>query len=1067
MELEYRWDCAPRLTSGVVMRPKTFLRSGLAGVLVGLLTLFTPTVLAQERPQILRIDLEGTNVVVTARVPAGLRKLTLESRARLGAGTWVPRTVARLDGSGTDWTFRLPRTAQYEMLRVRADLSEPFPLAFYQGTNDFFGPPGSSANREVFLGPVETMAGGATDTSGGRAVVESDIWKVQGDTLYFFNQYRGLQVIDIANPEAPQLRGALSLPATGEQMYLIEPYAILLTRECNGSPEKSSVVVVDTSLTPPRAIQKLTVEGSIQESRLVGKALYVASETYRPVLPSDPKLGTTWEWGTFVSSFDLADPSAPLAKGSLWFAGSGNVVTATDRLLFVATRDPANGWHSFIQIIDITDEHGAMTARGKISPRGQVPDKFKMNLAGDVFTVVSESWTDRTQWTSVLENFSLTNPQAPAALGSVTIKAGERLFATRFDGNRAYVVTFQRIDPLFVVDLSDPRQPRVAGEVEVPGWSTYIHPLGNRLVTIGIDNVNGWRVAVSLFDVQDPGKPKLLSRVPVGENYSWSEANTDEKAFGILPEVGLLLVPYQGYTTNGYASRVQLIDLGATNLTARGTIDHTLVPRRATVHRDRVLSLSGRELLALDASNRDRPLLKGSLELAWRVDRVVMHGEHLLQLAATSWDTAESLVRVAATGAPDRILSTLPLGPWPILGTTIQDGQLLVLQGKTEWWWPVEAGGEVQPPTEKNLSLTVLDLSALPTLKTTARLELATQPLGWGTDWKPLWVQPGLLVWSGGGGYWGWWGRGGLLVADFARIGGFWGSWYGNPGGRLIAMDVTDLRAPRLKSDFNLITSDRRNFSPAFTASGKVFLSHEASEFSAGLVPPNYRPASPVITQDPTTGLPVTNEVPVGTWVQKHYLDVVDFADPAEPTLRPACSLPGRLNGLSHNGEMLYSVGSRFDPVKWTTDSNEWLAASAYDGVAAHLVDFLALPQTWPHPLLIQGTYALLARPAESTDGKHVLETWTLSGSGQFVRVGATQLGSPAQNLAILGNLLAVQGSGEVSLYNASQPAALSLLRKQEVSACLWFDLTFATGSLEKGLWLPLSDFGTLKIPLP
>lgn len=99
--------------------------------------------------------------------------------------------------------------------------------------------PGSSANREVFLGPVEAMAGGATDTSGGRAVVESDIWKVQGDTLYFFNQYRGLQVIDIANPEAPQLRGALSLPATGEQMYLIEPYAILLTRECNGSPEKA------------------------------------------------------------------------------------------------------------------------------------------------------------------------------------------------------------------------------------------------------------------------------------------------------------------------------------------------------------------------------------------------------------------------------------------------------------------------------------------------------------------------------------------------------------------------------------------------------------------------------------------------------------------------------------------------------------------------------------------------------------------------------------------------------------------------------------------------------------
>jgi uncharacterized secreted protein with C-terminal beta-propeller domain len=59
----------------------------------------------------------------------------------------------------------------------------------------------------------------------------------------------------------------------------------------------------------------------------------------------------------------------------------------------------------------------------------------------------------------------------------------------------------------------------------VPGWSTYIQPLGDRLLSIGIDNVEGWRVSVSLFDVADPAKPGLLSRVPIGTNHSWSEAN--------------------------------------------------------------------------------------------------------------------------------------------------------------------------------------------------------------------------------------------------------------------------------------------------------------------------------------------------------------------------------------------------------------------------------------------------------------------------------------------------------------------------------------------------------------
>lgn len=1050
-----------------MMKTAAFLTWCHRGVATLLLTLLGLTASAQERPEITAVRLDGTNVVVTAHVPAGLRKLTLESRTRVGAGAWIPRTVARLDGTGGTWTFHLPRTAQYEVLRVRADTSEPFPTAFYQGTNDFVGPPGSGTRGE-FPVPVDALPGDATNAGGTRTVVESDIWKVQGDTLYFFNQYRGLQIIDITNPEAPQLRGALSLPATGEQMYVIDSFAILLTRDCNGSPGKSTVQVVDTSANPPRVVSRLTVEGTIQESRLVGGALYVASETYRPLKEGDPKLGTTWEWGTLVSSFDLALPTAPVSKDTLWYPGSGNVVTATDRFLFVATRDPVNWWHSYIHILDISDAHGAMAARGDIDPRGQVPDKFKMNLAGDIFTVVSETWTDRAQWTSVLENYSLANPQSPERVGSVVIKAGERLFATRFDGARAYVVTFQRIDPLFVIDLSDPRQPRVAGEVEVPGWSTYIHPLGDRLVTIGIDNVNGWRVAVSLFDVGDPTKPKLLSRVPVGENYSWSEANTDEKAFGILPELGLLLVPYQGYTTNGYASRVQLIDLATNSLTARGTIEHSLVPRRATVHRDRVLSLSGRELLALDASNRDHPALKGTLELAWRVDRVVTSGQLLLEFtSANSWDTPQSSIRVAAASEPDRLLRTTSLGPLPILGATTQGGFLFVLQGKTEWWWPTDADREVPPPTEKNLVMTVFDLAALPELKSTGRIDLATQPLGWGTDWKALWVKPGLLVWAGGGGYWGWWDRGGPLLIDAQPVGGFWGPWYGSQGGRLMAFEVTNPQAPRFQSDLNLIATERWNFSPSFTAQGKVFLSHDSSAFLPGVVPPDYVPSSPVITKDPVSGLWVTNDVPVGSWVQKHYLDVVDFADPSTPTLRPPCSLPGRLTGISQGGELLYTVGPQFDPVKWTTDWNEWLAASAYDGVEAHLVATLALPQTWPHPLLIHETYALLGRPSESTDGKNVLETWSLSGAGQFIRVGATQLGSPAQTLVTRGSLLAVKGSRDVSLYSVAQPTALSLLGKQEVSGCLWFDLTRVDGSLEQGLWVPLNDFGVLKLAPP
>ena len=178
-------------------------------------------------------------------------------------------------------------------------------------------------------------------------------------------------------------------------------------------------------------------------------------------------------------------------------------------------------------------------------------------------------------------------------MGQVELGKNESLFATRFDGDKAYIVTFLRVDPLWIVDLSDPSRPTISGELEVPGWSTYIQPLGDRLLSIGIDNGEGWRVAVSLFDVRDPSQPGLLSRVPIGAHHSWSEANTDEKAFGWLEEAGLILVPFQAYEENQTTMAVQLIDLQGDQLVKRGLIEHEVRPRRSTMVDEAILSLSG------------------------------------------------------------------------------------------------------------------------------------------------------------------------------------------------------------------------------------------------------------------------------------------------------------------------------------------------------------------------------------------------------------------------------------------------------------------------------------------
>jgi hypothetical protein len=1030
---------------------------------------------SSERPTISAIQLEGTNVLVVVKVPAGLRRVTLEGRSRLGSGAWEPRVVSRLSGTGGEVTVRISRSSNIELLRVRADATEPLPAAFFQGTNAFAGPVSTSPpDPNTTLNPLtgapteRSLDSGATAS---REVVESDIWKIQGNTLYFFNQYRGLQVIDIGNPDAPVVRGALDLPAAGEQMYLLDTNQVVLLARGNcywsDSGNDSQVLLVAVSNGVPSISARLPVPGSISESRMVGTALYVASESYRVTTKSNTQ---TWEWGTVVSSFDLSNPAAPKARGTLWFSGYGNVIYATDQFLFVATQDAANWWQSIVRVIDISDPAGAMQSFASIRTAGRIADKFKMNLTGDILTAISEDWhwDNGTRLVTKLETFSLATSSTPLRLGQLELGKGERLHATRFDGNRVYVVTFFQIDPLFVVDLSSPASPRIAGQVDVPGWSTYIQPLGDRLVTIGVESN---RVAVSLFDVADATKPALLDRERLGDNYSWSEANWDEKAFSVLPDDGLILVPYQGDTTNGYASRVQLIDLGADSLVVRGLIEHRMAPRRATVHNALILSLSGWELLTVDAADRDHPRVRSDTELAWPVDRVFLQGAYIIEVAnGSSWDNSVgAVVRVASAADPNRILSSFSLtNQLPLAGATTRDGRLYLAQTKFETYGPLplkEGDTNSAPATNgPNFFLSVLDLSALPDLRSLGSAQATLNALGWSASFQPLWVKSGLLVWSGGEGSFY------RLALDTVRsagvatdvavpIGrGFWPGWYGGGGGRLIAFDVNDANAPKLISDVSLSETNRWGFSQPYSADGLVYLSHQ-----------NYDYVPPVITVDPKTGADVTNQPPY--WFQRWYLDVVDYADAQTPTVRQPVNIPGALNGLSHNGAVLYTLGQHWsvtNATTWYTDWSEWLDASAYDGVAAHLIDSLQPPATWPHPVWVQGTNVFLGRPGESGTNAtpNRLETWTLApDTGKFTLAGATTLDSPVYLFAAFGDLLATQQSDQtISLFNASDGTKLRLLGKNRPDGCLGFDLKNAGGDVDRGLWIPLGSYGVFTI---
>lgn len=175
------------------------------------------------------------------------------------------------------------------------------------------------------------------------------------------------------------------------------------------------------------------------------------------------------------------------------------------------------------------------------------------------------------------------------------IAPDERLWAVRFDEDKAYLVTFENIDPLWTVDLSDPTSPRVIGELHVPGVSTYIHPIeGEHLLTVGIagDDDGGLRwgeTQVSLFDVSDFSSPTLISALNLapapqeeGWTYAWSEATYEHKAFQYWGPMRMLAIPLSTYRYDDesgayeYRSELALIEAAAGEaLRLYGTIDHS------------------------------------------------------------------------------------------------------------------------------------------------------------------------------------------------------------------------------------------------------------------------------------------------------------------------------------------------------------------------------------------------------------------------------------------------------------------------------------------------------------
>jgi uncharacterized secreted protein with C-terminal beta-propeller domain len=185
---------------------------------------------------------------------------------------------------------------------------------------------------------------------------------------------------------------------------------------------------------------------------------------------------------------------------------------------------------------------------------GHVLNQFSMDEHNGYFRIATTKnrvWSRHGENSESFNNLYILDKNLKQVGEVEELAEGERIYSVRFMQNRAYMVTFKQMDPLFVIDLKDPTNPTVLGELKIPGYSDYLHPYNdNLLIGLGRDtSANEWGgvtqkgVKLSLFDVSDVADPKEVDTYIIGDSSANSAALHDHKAFLFSRDKNLLAIP--------------------------------------------------------------------------------------------------------------------------------------------------------------------------------------------------------------------------------------------------------------------------------------------------------------------------------------------------------------------------------------------------------------------------------------------------------------------------------------------------------------------------------------------
>ncbi|MDP3712532.1 MAG: beta-propeller domain-containing protein [Mycobacteriales bacterium] len=444
-------------------------------------------------------------------------------------------------------------------------------------------------------------------------------------------------LVDIADPTAPTLLERLELEGRYLSARLVDGRVRLVTSSTaqptsGAQPQADSEKARDEALSANRKAAAEVTLGDVLP-RLVRRGPDGGVRADTPAVgcgavshAEQPRGAST----LLVTTLDPATGLAPVdsdgvtTDGDLVYASTDRLYVATSRWGTVApagddtagtTADTTTAEEAVTTEIHAFDTSTATTGYvGTGSVSGYVLGRWAFSEHEGRLRVATTSappWQQGQEQSvstmSVLEE----SAGELAVVGRVSgMGKGERIQAVRFFGDLATVVTFRQTDPLYVLDLSDPVAPRLLGELKVPGFSTYLHPLGGDLLLgLGMDadektgRTTGMQLSV--FDLSDRSAPRQVDRLSLGEG--WSQALDDSRAFGYDPQRRLALLPFMQYRDQQASALGVRIGADGT-LTEAGRLEvHPSTPTTRVLHdADRVYAVSESGIAAGRSTDLDR-----------------------------------------------------------------------------------------------------------------------------------------------------------------------------------------------------------------------------------------------------------------------------------------------------------------------------------------------------------------------------------------------------------------------------------------------------------------------------